>query len=134
MSDSFRPYGLYSPPGSSVHGILQARILENSPLLQGIFQTQGSNLGLLHLQVCSLPLAPLGKSNVVLRSHQIYHKIISIKGHCTLASPSYFHLQPCLATPAHQPEHASDNSANLYMVSIIKSTQFAHSPLQSLAL
>ena len=23
-----RPYGLYSPPGSSVHGILQARILE----------------------------------------------------------------------------------------------------------
>ena len=28
VSDSWRPYGLYSPPGSSVHGILQARILE----------------------------------------------------------------------------------------------------------
>ena len=27
MSDSLRPHGLYSPPGSSVHGILQARIL-----------------------------------------------------------------------------------------------------------
>ena len=28
MSDSLRPNGLYSPPGSSVHGILQAKILE----------------------------------------------------------------------------------------------------------
>ena len=27
-SDSLQPYGLCSPPGSSVHGILQARILE----------------------------------------------------------------------------------------------------------
>ena len=39
-----------SPPGSSVHGILQATTLEwvaISPL-QGIFPTQGSNLGLLH--------------------------------------------------------------------------------------
>ena len=27
-SDSLRPCGLYSPPGSSVHRILQARILE----------------------------------------------------------------------------------------------------------
>ena len=27
-SDSLRPRRLYSPPGSSVHGILQARILE----------------------------------------------------------------------------------------------------------
>ena len=40
-----------SPPGSSVHGILQARILEwvAMPLLQGIFLTQGSNLCLLYL-------------------------------------------------------------------------------------
>ena len=29
MSDSLRPYAVdYSPPGSSVHGVLQARILE----------------------------------------------------------------------------------------------------------
>ena len=28
VSDSVQPYQLYSPPGSSVHGILQARILE----------------------------------------------------------------------------------------------------------
>ena len=37
-------------PGSSVHGILQARILEWAAifLLQGIFPTQGSNPYLLH--------------------------------------------------------------------------------------
>jgi len=56
-----------SPPDSSVHGILQARMLEldaissprgSSPL------TQGSNPGLLrflHWQTDSLPLAPPGK-------------------------------------------------------------------------
>ena len=39
-----------SLPGSSVHGILQARILEwiAIPFSRGIFLTQGSNLGLLH--------------------------------------------------------------------------------------
>ena len=39
-----------SLPGSSVHGILQARILEwvTIPILQGIFPTQGWNLGLPH--------------------------------------------------------------------------------------
>ena len=39
-----------SPPGSSVHGILQARTLEwgSHFLLQGVFPTQGLNLGLLH--------------------------------------------------------------------------------------
>ena len=38
-----------SPPGSSVCGILQARILEwvSYSLLQGIFPTRGLNLGLL---------------------------------------------------------------------------------------
>ena len=38
-----------SPPGSAVHGILQARIRVGCHfLLQGIFPTQGSNPGLLH--------------------------------------------------------------------------------------
>ena len=39
-----------SPPGSPVHVILQARLLEwiAIPLLQRIFLTQGSNPGLLH--------------------------------------------------------------------------------------
>ena len=49
MSGSLRPMD-YSPPGSSVHGILQARNtgVYSHFLLQGIFLTQGSNLGLLH--------------------------------------------------------------------------------------
>ena len=40
----------YSPPGSAVHGILQARILEwvAISLSRGIFPTQRWNLGLLH--------------------------------------------------------------------------------------
>ena len=39
----------WGPPGSSVHGILQARILERDchVLLQGIFPTQGLNSSLL---------------------------------------------------------------------------------------
>ena len=49
----------HSPPGSSVHGILQARILQANGvashfLLQGTFPIQGSNhhlLQLLHWQV-----------------------------------------------------------------------------------
>ena len=55
-----------SPPGSSVHGIFQARNTGVGCyfLLQGIFPTQGLNpslLCLLHWQVDSLPLEPLGK-------------------------------------------------------------------------
>ena len=41
-----------SPPGSSIHGILQARILSGCHFLfQGIFPTQGSNPSLLSLTV-----------------------------------------------------------------------------------
>ena len=54
----------YSPPGSSVHGISQARILGRPFLLQRIFPTQGLNpclLCLLHWQANSLSTVPLGK-------------------------------------------------------------------------
>ena len=50
----------YSLPGSSVHGILQARILEWGAV-SSVFPTQGLNpylLGLLLWQMDSLPLAP----------------------------------------------------------------------------
>ena len=56
-----------SPSGSSVHEILQARILEWVALLRGIFLTQGSSLSLLcllHWQAGSLPLAPPGKPHI----------------------------------------------------------------------
>ena len=56
-----------SPTGSSVHGILQARILECGChfllqglfLTQGIFPTQGLNLHLLQQQVGYFPLGHL---------------------------------------------------------------------------
>ena len=50
-----------SPPASSDHGILQARILGMGcyVLLQGIFPTQGLNPSLLHLLHCKQTLYPL---------------------------------------------------------------------------
>ena len=56
-----------SPPGSSVHGILQERILEwvAVPSSRGCFQPKGGTLDcllhFLHWQVNSLPLEPSGK-------------------------------------------------------------------------
>ena len=57
-----------SLPGSSVQGVLQARILEQvaMPSLQGIFPTQGWNLHLLrllHWQEGPLTLVPPGNSS-----------------------------------------------------------------------
>ena len=66
-----------SPPGSSVHGILQVRIRVGCyALLQGIFPTQGSNphlLCLLHWKVGSLSLVPPGKLVVKHIKCKIYH-------------------------------------------------------------
>ena len=47
VSDSLQHHGLYSPPGSSVHGNSPGNNTEVGyhPLLQGIFPTQGSNPG-----------------------------------------------------------------------------------------
>ena len=55
----------YSPPGSSIHGIFQARILERVAISYSrrIFLTKGSDpcpLHLLYWQVDSLPLHRLG--------------------------------------------------------------------------
>ena len=68
-----------SPPGSSVHGILQARILEWVAFSreEGIFPTQGLNLHLLrllHWQVGSLPLATWEGQR------QAYPQLIRIQG------------------------------------------------------
>ena len=49
-----------SPPGSSVHGILQNTGVGTNFLLQWIFLTQGSNLLLLNCQEDSLPLNQQG--------------------------------------------------------------------------
>ena len=49
--------------GYTVHGILQARILERVafPFSRGIFPTQGSNAGLPHCRQIFLPAEPQGK-------------------------------------------------------------------------
>ena len=62
-----------SPSGSSVHGLLQARILEwvATRSSRGIFPTQGLYpclLGLLHWQADSLPLVPPQKLVVVVQA------------------------------------------------------------------
>ena len=60
-----------SPPGSSVHGIFQARILEGilqGIFLQGIFPTQGSNLWLLRCRWILYPLSHQTELNETLSS------------------------------------------------------------------
>ena len=61
-----------SPPGSSVHRILQARILEWVAhfLLQGIFPTWGSNLHLLHWLADSLLLGHQGSPEEILENQR----------------------------------------------------------------
>ena len=63
LSDSF---ATPNPPGSSVHWISQARILEWVSFPSGIFPTQGSNPHLLHWQVDSLPLSHQNNPSVYL--------------------------------------------------------------------
>ena len=55
-----------SPPGSSVYGVLQARILEwVHSLLQGLFPTQGLNPGLPHCRWILSHLSHQGSPNVL---------------------------------------------------------------------
>ena len=50
--------------GFSVHGIFQARVLEwGAILLQGIFPTQGLNLGLPHCRQTLYPLSHQGRES-----------------------------------------------------------------------
>ena len=51
-----------SPPGSSIHGILQAKLLEwvAIPFTKGIFLTQGSNPSLSHFRQIVYPLSHKG--------------------------------------------------------------------------
>ena len=53
----------YTPPGSSVHGLLQARILE-CVAIQGILPTQESNLGLLYCRQFLYHLSHQGRTQV----------------------------------------------------------------------
>ena len=71
-----------SAPGSSIHGILQTRILEwvYHFLFQGIFLTQGLNphlLCVLHWQVGSSPLASPGKPKALYSSSIFFFFFLS---------------------------------------------------------
>ena len=68
------------PPGSSIHRILQERILEwfAMPSCRGIFLTQELNphlLYLLHWQAVSLPLAPPGEKAMATYSNTLAWRI-----------------------------------------------------------
>ena len=72
-----------SPPGFSVHGISQERMLDCCFLLQGIFLTQGLNpclLHTLHWQADSLPTGLPGKPNRRGKSERFY--FLGLQNHC----------------------------------------------------
>ena len=67
MSDSLRPHGLYSSPGSSVHGDSPGKNTSVGchALLQGIFPTQGSKPGLLHCRRIRYCLSHQGSPRIL---------------------------------------------------------------------
>ena len=77
----------YSPPGSSVHGIFQARILE----WVAISLTQGFNLGREALLASSPPSSEVGGKpgeREVLRGHSLVAELLGDSGIEAPSSPS----------------------------------------------
>ena len=68
----------HGPPGSPVHGILQARMLEWAAISfsRGVFLTQGLNSSLLYFQGDSLPLSHQGSPSAH-SSIQFSHSVMS---------------------------------------------------------
>ena len=92
-----------SPPGSSVHGILQARILEwvAMPSSRGIFLTLGSNHRFLCLLLCRWILYPLS------------HLGSSANWFCSFQPLSHVWLFVTPWTSAHQASLSNTNSQSL---------------------
>ena len=87
-----------SPPGSSVHGILQERILECVviPFSRGwIFLTQGLNLGLLHCRQILYHLSHINryftKDLQMVNKHMKRHSTLSLLG-SYIKNPITIHL------------------------------------------
>ena len=70
MTDSLQPKDK-SPPGFSICGILKARILGcvAIPFLQGVFLTQGLNMGLLHCGQILNHLSHQGRPYMYIRKY-----------------------------------------------------------------
>ena len=108
---------LCSPPGSSVHGISQARTLE-SPLaschflLQEIFLTQGSNPRLLHWQVDSLPLSHQGSPGRSAAPH-VPHTSLSLS-FLPFLSLSHVSSFPCDSSSHPRPSISHLDSSGVY--------------------
>ena len=66
-----------SPPGSCVHGTLQARILEWVAISLGIFLTQESNLGLLHCRQILYHLSHQGSCVCVCVCVRVHTQLLS---------------------------------------------------------
>ena len=90
-----------SPQGSSVHGILQARILKSvaMPISRGIFPTQGWNPGSPALQAHTLPAEPPGKPRYIFFWCSVSKLCL------TLCDPTDFSMLG-LPVPHHLPEFA----------------------------
>ena len=105
-----------SPPGSSVHGILQARILECVAIpLQGVFLIQGLNSGLLHCRWILSWLRHLNLVNILLIVLELLYaqNIFSEDSFCFFLSSMPFFFPPnCLAS-----ETALNRSDDLLIIS-----------------
>ena len=82
MTDSLQPKDK-SPPGFSICGILKARILgwAAHPFLQGVFLTQGLNLGLLHCRQILNHLSHQGRPYMYIRKYIYIYIYIYIYTH-----------------------------------------------------
>ena len=92
-------------------------------ILQGIFPTQGSNLGLLHGQVDSLPLRPPGKPTISL----IVIKIIS--AHFRVKALYYVVLN-CISLISVLNNNADDEGYEFLLTRVHKFSSVAFSSVQ----
>ena len=126
-----------SPPGSSVHGILQGRIWDwvaQRPLLQGTFPTQGSNLSLLHCRQILYHLSHPGTFGVSLLTFFFKYWIgrksdsdfsVSCFGKTWKTFwPTQYHMSPLRAHSAGCPGSSSTGWRLAYLSA-------AHHPLHS---
>ena len=86
----------YTPPGSSVHGILQTTILEwvTISFSRGIFPTQGSNLDLLRCRQILYHLSHQGNPNNIPSTNpklpvQLFHASLPVGNQKSILKVTY---------------------------------------------